>query len=480
MGQAARGFIWLTLQTLTQRALTLGSQLVLAWLLEPSDFGAAGLALTVVTIINSGVGLGLDDVLVQRGSRAGLWSKAATRWSIATGVGALLITWLLTPLSAVIFHSRLSAELIFVGALTFPINALSIVPMARLRSSLRFRELGLVGVLETVITVFGGVALAALGGGAVSLVLPGVISAAVRVVILWRASKDSAESAYRPGQGAKLISRSTYVVGHRIVTTLIGQGDYLVIGMLLTPVDVGYYYFAFRLAVQPIFLLAGNMQNVLFPMLIISAKNMIVGDEISTIVAEVLNFAVFPVCFAQAACAKYIIIAFFGPKWADSIHIIEVLSIGLGFEVATRVPGSLMNSRGQFKRTLFYTIAPAPVFFGCIIIGAKMFGTIGVASGVTIYYILSGPLWLYFSYSERARALSNTLKVYVLPITLSALSSYAGWQILNLYDLRYPALGLAVAEAVIIMVLYAGLIWLIRPASLQRAFEQFRASRSAG
>ena len=57
------GTSWLLVQNIGTRVISFGSQIVLAKLLAPSDFGNIGLALTVTTVASVIANFGVDDVL---------------------------------------------------------------------------------------------------------------------------------------------------------------------------------------------------------------------------------------------------------------------------------------------------------------------------------------------------------------------------------------------------------------------------------
>ncbi len=55
------------------------------------------------------------------------------------------------------------------------------------------------------------------------------------------------------------------MLGTRLIVEAVNQGGYVVLGLMATDTVVGVYFFAFRLAAQPLRMLAGNFGAVLFP-----------------------------------------------------------------------------------------------------------------------------------------------------------------------------------------------------------------------
>jgi PST family polysaccharide transporter len=75
--RTASGFVWMTTQSLGLKLLSAASQLALAWLLQPTEFGLIGLAYAVTGFTALIQQAGLREILVQRHNRFRRWSNAA-------------------------------------------------------------------------------------------------------------------------------------------------------------------------------------------------------------------------------------------------------------------------------------------------------------------------------------------------------------------------------------------------------------------
>ena len=98
---------------------------------------------------------------------------------------------------------------------------------------------------------------------------------------------------------------------------------------------VGAYFFAFRLAIQPVQLLAGNLSNVLFPILAQLRGDPARQGEAALKASRVLSYVVMPYCFLQAAVAKPLLTLVFADKWLAAIPLMQILSIGLAFDAVS-------------------------------------------------------------------------------------------------------------------------------------------------
>src|SRR4029077_18246050 len=108
----------------------------------------------------------------------------------------------------------------------------------------------------------------------------------------------------RPRQLRMMGKAGSAVFGTKINTAMVGQGAYFVLGVFASKPEVGAYFFAFRLAIQPVQMLAGNLSTVLFPALAQLRNDLVRQREAALSACRVLAFAIMPYCFVQAAVAR--------------------------------------------------------------------------------------------------------------------------------------------------------------------------------
>ena len=139
LGRAATsGVVWLIAQSLSARLFGFVSQLFLAALLLPADFGIIGLANTVASIAQVLVGFGVDDVLLQRQRTVRFWTASAFWISLALGTAGMLAMMIAAPIAAQVYHSRSLIGLILLLAIAMPIRTLATVPQVTIRLAIDF------------------------------------------------------------------------------------------------------------------------------------------------------------------------------------------------------------------------------------------------------------------------------------------------------------------------------------------------------
>lgn len=420
LGRAATsGVIWLIAQSLSARLLGFVSQLFLAALLMPADFGIIGLANTVTSIAQVLVSFGVDDVLLQRQRTMRMWSAPAFWISLTLGIIGMVVMMVAAPFAAEIYHSHSIVGLIVILALAMPIRTLANVPMVQLRLAMNFRFLAAYNTFEIAALQFGTIILAWAGLGAYSFVIPVPILALIKAVLFCWKAPPVIWRRFRPIQLWYMLGNSSIVFASRTIVEFVNQGDYIVLGLIASHNVVGLYYFAFRFSVQPVRMLAGNFTNVLFPALAQLRSDPARQAEAALRASRLLSYLVVPFCFLQAALAGPGLELLFGKRWLAAIPIVQLLSIGLPFDAVSWITGALLSARREFGRALIYASISAPLFFGAVILGGKIDGAIGVAVAVVVYYTIYPPICSILILREGGVRIGQVLELYLVPLLLA-------------------------------------------------------------
>ena len=352
-GTAVRGVAWLFAQNVGTRFMVLAGQMLLARLLAPADFGVFGLAGTVVNVVSMVGDFGVQDVVLQRQRALRHWLTPAFWTSALLGGAGLALVLFVAPLLARLYGAAELPAMLALMGLAIPLTALANVPCILLRAQLRFRDLAMMGGAEVVGVQVLTVAFATARMGPYSFVLPLPIVALVRTATLWFATRPTIGRP-RLARVRKILARGSHLLGTKVITAAVSQGDYFVLGLFTSKAAVGVYYFAFRLAVQPLQLLATSVTNVVFPVLAQMGSDQARQRAAALAAARVLAYVAMPCCFLQAALAEPVVRLLAGHKWDAAVPIAQVLSVGLAFDAVAWIAGAVLRARGEFFSTFKY------------------------------------------------------------------------------------------------------------------------------
>lgn len=433
IGKAATsGFLWLAFQSFASRGIGFVSQLLLAKLLVPEDFGLIGLAFTVTMIANTIIGFGVDDVLLQRQKSIGQWETPAFWLSLVIGFVGMIGMMAIAPIAAHWYHSPELTGLIIALAVGTLFRSVVTVPSVKIRVQMDFRFLATYNTYDLFALQALTIAFAAIGMGAYAFALPFPIVGAARAFFFWRRAPSLTSRKFRSVQMKYLIGNSSVILFMRTIGEIINQGDYIVIGLIASKIEVGYYYFAFRISAQSVRMLGSNVSNVVFPALAQYRDNPSKQIDAAVRASRLLAYLVIPFCGLQAAVAEPGLHLLFGDRWMRAVPYVVVLSIGLPFEAISWITGALLSARREFTRQLRFQITAAFLFFAMVIIGSLSNGVMGVAVSVAIYYFVWSPVTSFMVLVGHDTTRKTIAELYAAPTIFSALAVGASLFLTNL------------------------------------------------
>ena len=383
--QSASGFAWLLIQSGGARLIGFFSQILLARLLSPADFGDIALVSSLTAVIATLVGFGVDDVLLSRTRHIRVWIAPAFWASLAFSCVGAISLLALAPIANHFYRSQSLFGLLAVLAGSLPLAAFSTVPRAYLRKDLRFRFMATYATAELLATQLLTIFLAWRSFGAYSFVIPTPLAAAVRTLIFWYAAEAPQRARLRWWHLRVLLRSGSTVFGQKLVTSLRENGDYLLLGFVARKAEVGLYFMAFKLAAVPVYTLVSSLSGVLFPALaqLRSEPDRQCAAALSA--SRAIALAVIPLSFLQAAVSGSVLRIFFGERWVPAAATLSILTIGLAYDAVPCVASALLTANGKFNAQWRWSIASIPVFFLLIALGCKFAGSLGVAMGCLLY-----------------------------------------------------------------------------------------------
>ncbi len=395
---AASGAFWTVLLSALNKCLAMGSQLVLAYILLPADFGLVAMALSVTSLIAITNGTTLKSVLMQRMDRFEQYAPHAFWLALALNLGGALLLAILALIAGMVFKESRVVPLVLIFALAVPFQALPTIYAAALARQLRFREIAIINLGAGIIQNTSSVILAWLGFGAYSLIIPLVIMA-FYMAIAYRFTAGKIQvglpQVRQWGELRRSVSWLMVITG---LAALQASGASLVISLIHDSKVTGYFYWGFIVSNQLVFLLATNLQQV---MLAVLAKLNSDNDRQSaaaTKAIQTLTILLAPVCLLQVVLAGPLIGFVFNDRWQPAVPVVEFISIALVTQPLNMLSASLLTARGKFRRLAGTTA----VMTALLLISAAIGSVLGeqreaamfVMGGIVIGNLYAG--WLVF------------------------------------------------------------------------------------
>lgn len=392
--RAAVGFMLMSLQSVATRALTFVAQLALAAILLPGDFGLAAIAMTIGAFAALVQQLGTREVLVSRQHRFAAWEPAAHRVALGAGVLIGAVIALAGPVLAAVYGDARLIGLVAVIALSAPINGISIVHEARLQADLRFKALAGLNLLQGSLQPLLAIALALLGFGAYAFVLPRTMTAIARAAYLLPLVTIRT-GGRRARRWRAIASLGTPAFATNIMHTVGSAAPAAALGLFADKAIVGFFAFAFNIAVQGVLMFAQTLDSILFPTLGRLRNEPARQREAMLRSARALAASIVPVCTLQAVGAPAVLDLLFIDKWDDAALPTQILSAGMVFFALYIPAGSLLQAHGRFRDRLIIATIWNIALALLAVPASALYGTSGLCTlMIACYACAAAHIWI--------------------------------------------------------------------------------------
>jgi PST family polysaccharide transporter len=376
---------WAAAGSLLRYALAGITTLALARLLEPRHFGLVAITVIAQELIGHVAIVGFHDALIQRPHLDAVDLDSAF-WSLfAAAGGCVLLVVGLSPLVAVWFDAPLLAPLLVSMALAAWLRALATVPRALLARRLDFRT---PVVARAAGMVAGGVcalALAALGGGAWSLVVQVAVLNFVSTVLVWRAVAWRPRRTWSRAALKPLWAFAPSVAAFTLLDYVISNADDQFVGYRLGTAALGFYAMAYSVMAWPVRDVLGGVSVVLYP---IFSRLQTDRARLQAAYLESLQLSAafaFPTLALIAITAPVLIPWLLGVRWAPIVLTVQILAISGIRESTMMLNGLVYRAVGRPQLHVLLEAASTGCYLVAFAVGLRQ----GI-EGVAFFYALTG------------------------------------------------------------------------------------------
>ncbi len=415
--RAATGVAWGLAQAIFSKGVGILSQILLAWLLSPKDYGVIGTAYSVASFPSILRDAGLSAILLQRQKHFNRWATPAFWLSLSLGVLSSAAMLIAAPIAAMYYHEPALIGLIGVVAVNALFTSLEIVPATLLYIQLRFRLQSMIASVVVIATAAFSALMAWLRFGAYSFVVPTALVALGRLAFLWWAAGYRITWHPRLNRWRYMLGDSGLLLLNGALGMVIAMGDYLILAHFRGQDVTGVFFFAYNLSWQTLTLLTVSLGGVLFSTL---AKLQADRERLTQAylrATRVLALVGIPLCFLQAAAAEPGIRLLFQARWYPAIAIVQVLSVGMAVRVVGTTWPQLNIAQGRIALMTVFNAIACVLFVITVTIAAKFGNGLSVAFAEAIFYVVLDPIGIYMMVRRGNKpALRELLSIFAAPV----------------------------------------------------------------
>lgn len=402
-----RGVTWTASVKAATVVVSWACTILLARILGPQDYGIYTMATLYVglTLMVTDFGLGTAIVALPELSDK-LAAQLHTTAAIAGIVAFALSCMAALPLSRFFKTPALTPVIVVLSTLMI-IEALRLVPTARLGRELQFKELAMLDGYRASIALLFSVPLALLGAHYWTLVAGNLVAAfVVMTVVLVRVPQPFARPVWRDLKPA--MKFSSHFLTNQLAWYGYTNADFLVAGRVLGKVALGEYNLAWTVVCAPGDKILAIFGRVM-PMVLANVQRDVRAlRRYFLLFSEVLAILIIPAAAGLALVARDFVVLVFGAKWAAAVLPLQLLSMFIAIHVMGAPADRLLQSTGQASfaaRCRFVMLLVLPAAF--YVSGTRR-GTAGIAAMWLVVY----PLLLVPIFARAFRTLGVTVRDY--------------------------------------------------------------------
>lgn len=386
--QAISGILWSAIQKFGMSILSFISNIVLARLLSPDDFGCIGLLAIFIALSNALIYGGFLSALIQKKNADNTDFSTVFYWNLIVSFILYILLYLCAPAISKYYNLDLLCNVLRFQSLILIVNGLSAVQSTLLRKTFHFKKLAQINILSSVISIIVAIILAYQGFGVWSLVIQQIVYSFVNTVILWFTSNWRPSLQFSKKSFKELFSYGSFLLLSDLINSLCDNIQGLIIGRKFSTSTMGYYTQAKRLEEVPTQSISQLVAQVTFP---IYAKIQDEREKLHYAVKSTLslmNFINFPLMIILIVIARPLFILLYSEVWISSIPYFQILCIAGLVNCLQSVNYQVVSASGRSKALFGWNFVKRGSSLILMLVGI-LWGVEGVLWGMVVsFYII--------------------------------------------------------------------------------------------
>lgn len=391
-----KGVSWAGTLSFLTKAVGFLETVILARILVPSQFGAYGISLLTLGLLETLTETGVNIVLIQEKETKPYISSA---WLVSIGRGLVIALFLyfLSPIISNFFHSPQSLTLLQLISLAPFLRGFINPAVVTFQKDLQFRKYFWYQAIILLVDTATSITITYITKQPIGIVIGLLAGVIVELGLSFFVISPRPTFTFRKEYVSKIFHRGKWVTMSAIFDYLFTNSDNIAVGRLLGAGSLGIYQLAYSLAVVPLTELSTVFIFVTLPVLTrLSQDTKRLKRAYFKIVLSIFFIGI-----------PYVLLVFFvpqifvfvlGQKWSAITSILPIL-VTLGMVKAiSNSSSSLFVGRKKQNYTMIVTLVTIVGMLATIIPFIHMFGIVGAGLAALFGACVALPLIVYYIY----------------------------------------------------------------------------------
>lgn len=458
---------WSSIQRFGGLAIGFISNIVLARMLRPEDYGIIALIMVFVGMADVLVDGGLGNALIQKKNICQKDISTVFTTNLLVSFVLFALIFISAPAIAAFVRIEHFDLLLRVEAIIILLKALYVVHFSMTNRDMEFKKLAKIQLSCSLISTIIAITLAATGFGVWSLIIRNISLDVFALLFYYIIKKIPLSFAIYKESFKQLFSYGIFVAIANLAESLYANILSFILGKKFSVKELGYYNQAHSLEQIPVYSITSILNQVFFPFLSKEQSNLgkMRKDVLDS--TRVMSFFIYPLMFYLICFAEPIIVLLYSEKWLPAVPFFQILCV-IGFvNFMYHLNRSILKAIGKTK--LLFILQIAVCILGLtLIICTIRFGIYAVVVSSVLNSVLSALIILYFTGKQIQLPIREQLGAVIFNLFLSAIVAIATYWLFSLvswHDIVKLVLGF-----LLFVVLYLSLQYLLGGSSFKLVF----------
>lgn len=369
--------LWNAVQRFGTMTISFVSNLVLARLLIPDDFGCIGMLAIFISLSEVFIDGGFGSALIQKKDASQVDFSTIFYWNLFVAVILFIVLFICSPSVAAYYHMPILKDVLRATSVVLIINGFSVIQTSILTKNLDFKLIAKINLIAMSIGVAVAIIMAYRGFGVWSLVVKNILAALITAILLWVLTKWRPSWVFSWASFKSLFGFGSMLLISRLLNSLYENVQGLVIGRYFTAKDLGYYSQAKKLDQLPSSSISQIVTRVTFPVFSKISDNKAILK--SSVRKNILctTYLFFPLQVLLIVIAKDLVIFLFTDKWIESIPYFRIMCIYSMFIPLNAINTNIYLAIGKSDLYFWVQLIKKVIGVALLIIGIQ-YGVIGI------------------------------------------------------------------------------------------------------
>ena len=412
---------WSAIQRFGGLAIGFISNIVLARLLCPEDYGVVGLIMVFIGIADVLVDGGLGNALIQK--------KDVSKDDISTVFSSNLVISLLlffavfftAPAIASYVEIDNFAFFLRVEAIMILLRALYVVHFSMMNREMDFQRLAKINLSVNFVSTVVAISMAYFGCGVWSLIVRNLSLDFFSLLAFYVVYKVRFSVSINKDSFRQLFRFGMYVGVANLLETLYSNILSFILGKKFSVKELGYYNQAYALEQIPVYSITSILNQVFFPFLSKEQEDRVkMKSDINSSI-HAMSFCIYPIMTYLICFANPIILLLYGEKWLPAVPFFQILCV-IGFvNFLYHISRSILKAIDK-TRVLFYIQIGVCILGLSLVFFAIPFGIYVVVLMVVTNSLISALMLMFVSGKYIKNSLREQLGSVVLNLIIALLA----------------------------------------------------------